>query len=81
MVYWRGSTATGSQAEVVVACNFDHLDHTWDVPFPATGTWVKFDAASGNMETVSVPSLTMNMTVPASTALMWVREDGVTGVP
>jgi len=81
MVYWRGSTATGSQAEVVIACNFDHLDHTWDVPFPATGTWVKFDAASGNMETVSVPALTMNMTVPASTALMWVREDGVTGVP
>ena len=56
MVYWRGSTATGSQAEVVVACNFDHLDHTWNIPFPATGTWVKFDAASGNMETISVPS-------------------------
>ena len=81
MVYWRGSTPTASQAEVVVACNFDHLDHTWNVAFPETGTWVKFDAASGNMETVSVPSLTLNMTVPASTALMWVREDGVTGVP
>jgi 1,4-alpha-glucan branching enzyme len=81
MVYWRGSTPNGSQAEVVVACNFDHLDHTWNVAFPSTGTWVKFDAASGNMETVSIPSLAQNITVPASTALMWVREDGVTGVP
>ena len=81
MVYWRGSTGTGSLAEVVVACNFDDVDHTWDVPFPATGTWVKYDALAGNMETVSIPVLAPTMTIPASSALMWFREDGVTGVP
>jgi pullulanase/glycogen debranching enzyme len=81
MVYWRGSTSVDTQAEVIVACNFDHLDHTWDVPFPAVGTWVKIDVAAGNVETVSIPALTHNMTVPASTALMWIQEDGTTGVP
>ncbi|MEN8008103.1 MAG: alpha-amylase family glycosyl hydrolase [Candidatus Krumholzibacteriota bacterium] len=81
MVYWRGSTNVDNQAEVVVACNFDHLDHTLDVPFPATGIWVKYDALAGNMETVSVPGPTRTMIIPASSALMWFKEDGVTGVP
>lgn len=81
LVYWRGSTAVDTQAEIVVACNFDHLDHAWDVPFPAVGTWIKYDPAAGNLATVSVPTLTVPMTIPASTALMWIREDGVTGVP
>ena len=81
MVYWRGSTTVDTQAEIVVACNFDHLDHTWDVPFPEAGTWVLFDAAAGNMRTVDVPAPTQTMTVPASTAYIWFKEDGVTGVP
>ena len=39
------------------------------------------DPAAGNMETVSVPFLAQSMTVPASTAWMWIKEDGTTGVP
>ena len=66
---------------MVVACNFDHLDHTWDIPFPAAGTWVRYDALAGNLETVSVPGAVLTLTVPASSALMWFKEDGVTGVP
>lgn len=81
MVYWRGSGTTDTQAEIVVACNFDSADHTWDIPFPASGTWIKFDAAAGNLETVILPSNLVTMTIPASTALMWVRDDGTTGVP
>jgi pullulanase/glycogen debranching enzyme len=81
MVYWRGSSTVQNDAEIVVACNFDSNDHTWDVPFPAAGTWVKFDAAASNIETVSIPSTAITMTIPASTALMWVKEDGAAGVP
>ncbi len=81
MAYWRGSTGTGNEAEVVVACNFDHLDHTWDVPFPSSGSWIKYDALAGNMEAVWIPALTENMTIPASSALMWFKEDGITAVP
>ena len=81
MVYWRGSTEVEAEAEIVVACNFDHLDHAWEIPFPAAGTWVRFDAAAGNLATVDIATTSEFMTVPASTAYLWVREDGVTGVP
>jgi 1,4-alpha-glucan branching enzyme len=81
LVYWRGSTGVPAQAEIVVACNFDSLDHAWPVPFPSPGTWVMFDLAAGYLESVDVPGTAVDMTVPASTALVWVREGGTVGVP
>ncbi len=81
LTYWRGSTTDASQAEVVVVCNFDHNDHTWAVPFPAAGTWLKYDLEGGNITMTTVGSAAETMTVPASTAYLFVRQDGVTGVP
>ncbi len=81
MTYWRGSTTASDQAEIVVVCNFDHNDHAWAVPFPATGTWLKYDLVAGNITLTPVTGSTLSMTVPASTGLIFVREDGVTGVP
>lgn len=81
LVYWRGTTAVADQAEIVVTCNFDHLDHSWDVPFPSPGVWVKYDLAGGNLQMTAVTGASVPMTVPASTGWVFVREDGVTGVP
>ncbi len=81
LTYWRGSTTTATEAEVVVACNFDHSDHNWDVPFPAPGTWLKYDLEAGNITMTTVTGSTLAMTVPASTGYIFIHEDGVTGVP
>ncbi len=81
MTYWRGSTTADDQAEIVVACNFDHADHTWAVPFPAVGTWLKYDLEAGNITLTEVDSATVTLTVPASTGYLYIRPDGVTGVP
>jgi len=81
MTYWRGSTNVSSQAEIVVACNFDHNDHAWDAPFPAAGTWLKYDLAAGTVTVTSVTGGSLALTVPASTGWVFVREDGVSGVP
>ncbi|MBU2502923.1 hypothetical protein KJ682_16455 [bacterium] len=81
MVYWRGSTGTAADAEIVVACNFDHEPHTWEVPFPADGTWVKYDLEGGNLELLALENPGYTVTVPASTGWVFVKEDGVTGVP
>ncbi len=81
LCYWRGSTAVAGQAEVVVVANFDHQDHAWDVPFPATGTWVKYDLEAGNLQYVPVEAATVPLTVPASTGWVFVRGGGISGVP
>lgn len=81
LTYWRGTSATAAAAEVVVACNFDHLDHTWNVPFPANGYWVKFDPAAGNVQSELISGGVRATTLPASTALVWFKADGSTGVP
>lgn len=81
LTYWRGTSATGTAAEVVVACNFDHVPHTWNVGFPASGTWVKFDPGADNLETEEISGASRATTLPASTALLWFKADGTTGVP
>lgn len=81
LTYWRGSTAVGSAAEVVVACNFDHAAHTWNVSFPASGAWVKYDLTAGNVEMETITGASRPTTLPASTALLWLKADGTTGVP
>lgn len=80
LTYWRGTTATGAAAEVVVACNFDSVPHTWNVGFPASGSWVKFDPAAGNVETETISGAQRPTTLPASTALLWLKADGTSGV-
>jgi 1,4-alpha-glucan branching enzyme len=81
LVYWRGSTNTSADAEVVVACNFDHLDHELTVPFPRAGTWVRFDPYAGWVMTEVLETASLTLDLPASTALVWVRQNATTGVP
>ena len=51
--FCRGTTADPATHEVVVAANFDGQDHTWTVPFPMSGEWVKFDPVARNPGSVS----------------------------
>jgi 1,4-alpha-glucan branching enzyme len=81
LTYSRGTTADPNAHEVLVAANFDSQDHTWEVPFPMVGGWVKFDALYGYVEPVFISSLQQTVSVPAGSALVWFREDGTTGVP
>ena len=81
LTYWRGSTSTSAAAEIVVACNFDHVDHTWNIAFPASGNWVKFDLAADNVQLEMINGASRPTTLPASTALVWIKADGSTGVP
>jgi 1,4-alpha-glucan branching enzyme len=81
LTYWRGVTSTADQAEVVVVCNFDHQDHTWNVPFPAAGEWMRYDVHTGNVQAWPVASTAPQMTVPASTGWVFVRDSGTSGVP
>jgi len=81
MVYWRGSTTAPGAAEVVVACNFDDADHAWTVPFPTSGAWVRYDPHAGYVMTEVLDTSSLTLTVPASTALMWIKAGGTTGVP
>jgi hypothetical protein len=64
-----------------VALNFDHNDHAWTVPFPVDGTWYRMYPISGAREYVAVPPGGLALTVPASTGIIWIRDDGITGVP
>jgi len=81
LTYWRGTTALGSAAEVVVACNFDNAPHTWNVSFPTSGNWVKLDLGADNVETEMISGAMRPTTLPASTALLWLKADGTSGVP
>ncbi|MBK7187385.1 MAG: hypothetical protein IPH86_01475 [bacterium] len=81
LTYWRGTTAAAGAAEVVVACNFDHSPHTWNVSFPTSGSWVKYDLTAGNVETETISGAMRPTTLPASTALLWLKADGSSGVP
>lgn len=81
LVYWRGSTGTAAGAEIVVAANFDHQDHDLTVPFPASGYWIRWDFAPFHQYTELVSGNQLATTLPASSAVMWVRGDSSTGVP
>jgi 1,4-alpha-glucan branching enzyme len=81
MVYWRGETTDPAAAAIVAALNFDHDDHAWTIPFPAAGNWFRFYPISGALQPVTVPPGGLTLTIPASSGMLWIREDGVTGVP
>lgn len=81
VVYWRGPTGTAANASLVVAANFDHLDHGLTVPFPAPGPWYRMHPVTGAVQLVDVPAGGLPVTLPASEARLWLRADGLTGVP
>ncbi len=81
ITYSRGATSDPTAHDVLVAANFDSQDHTWAVPFPRLGSWVKFDALASNLESVLVSDLNQTVTVTAGSALVWFWADGTTDVP
>ena len=81
LVYWRGGTGAANDATAVVACNFDHNDHAWTIPFPAAGTWRRFHPVSGAWQAETVSGGGMYLNLPASTGILWLKDDGITGVP
>lgn len=78
--YWRGSTSVAGAAEIVVALNLDGSDHPFPVRFPADGLWQRYHAEQGAWEQVAVSGGELAVTLPASSALLFLREDGVTGI-
>jgi len=78
--YWRGSTATPTAAEIVVALNLDGADHPFVVQFPADGTWIRFRAELEVWEYVTVIGGELPVLLEASSGVLFVREDGVTGI-
>ncbi len=81
ITYWRGSTVQSQDAQIVVAANFDHQDHTWTVPFPSSGHYAQVDMITGAGLWIEVTDGNLLLTVPASTAMLWVKEDGISAVP
>ncbi|MFH1843315.1 MAG: alpha-amylase family glycosyl hydrolase [bacterium] len=81
LVYWRGESTFANDATVVVACNFDHIDHAWTVPFPTDGVWHLLHPVSGAWEAQTVSGGGRYLNLPASTGNLWVKYDGLTGVP
>ena len=80
LCYWRGG-AVSSQAEIVVALNFDHNDHTWPVAFPVNGTWHRYHPENGAWEAVEITGNQLVFAQPASSGALWRKADGSTGVP
>ncbi|MCK4548040.1 MAG: hypothetical protein KAW17_11440 [Candidatus Eisenbacteria sp.] len=70
--YWR-YLGSPDQADIVVASNFDHSDHVFDIPFPSSGTWYYYDPDDGTTP-VTVKDDTLNLTLAASTAYIFVRD-------
>jgi glycosidase len=81
MVYWRGPTGSAGDATLVVALNFDHNDRSWTIPFPAAGTWYRFWPVTGAKQRITVPAEGLALTLEASSGIVWLKDDGVTGVP
>jgi len=81
LCYWRGETGVAADAEIVVAANFDHEDHAWDVQFPSDGLWELLDPVAGTWTEVTVSEGQLYQTIPASTARLWRVFDDVTAVP
>ncbi|HPF36657.1 MAG TPA: hypothetical protein P5571_13805, partial [Candidatus Krumholzibacteria bacterium] len=67
-------------AEIVVALNLDGADHPFSVQFPADGTWLRFRAEEGVWEYVTVNGGELAVTLEASSGMVFVREDGATGI-
>jgi 1,4-alpha-glucan branching enzyme len=81
LLYWRGSTTDQAQSEVVVAANFDHVDHALTVPFPTPGYWARHNLAQGTVNISLIGDTSLDIDLPASSAILWVKANGTTGVP
>lgn len=81
ITYWRGTTTQSSEAQIVVAANFDHQDHTWTIPFPSSGYYARLSLDGGPIYWTEVTDGNLLLTVPASTAMLWVKADGISAVP
>ena len=72
--YWRYPGAGLLWVDIVVAANYDHTDHDFDIPFPMSGTWYHFDPDHGTSP-VTVTDDTLSMTLAASTAYIFLAEE------
>ncbi len=80
LCYWRGDNSTEADAEVVVMLNFDHLDHTVPIPFPADGTWLRYHPENRAWEYVQVSGGSLSMDLDASSGVLFRKLDGPTSV-
>ena len=78
--YWRGTTDTAANAEVVVALNFDSAAHSLPVKFPADGLWMRLHPDSGAWEHVMISGGELAMTLGAGQGVLFLKNDGVTSV-
>ena len=81
LTYSRGTTGDSSTHEVLVTANFGAQERSWDVWFPVTGSWVKYDPVAGSAAPVNLDQNSLTVTVPAGQAFVWTRNDGTSGVP
>jgi 1,4-alpha-glucan branching enzyme len=72
--YWRYAGTDANAADLVVAANFDHADHKFAVAFPASGTWYRWDPETGQTVSVDVVGGALPVTLPASTAFLYVKD-------
>ncbi|MFC1572008.1 alpha-amylase family glycosyl hydrolase [Candidatus Eisenbacteria bacterium] len=72
--YWRDASGTAINADIVVVLNFDHADHGFAIPFPVSGTWYDYDPESGIASEVDVAQDTLQVTLAASTAYIYLKD-------
>ena len=78
--YWRGPNSNSADAEIVVALNFDNYDHTFWIPFPENSTWMKMNPELGTWEAWDVSFGGLEVTIPASSGILWKKHDGISSV-
>jgi hypothetical protein len=71
--YWRFPGSQPTEADIVVASNFDHADHEFQIPFPSSGTWYRYDPETGAVP-VEVEDSQLSMILSASTAHLFLKE-------
>ena|GEM_PF-1660061 len=75
LCYWRYPGTDPGAADVVVASNYDHDAHDFDIPFPSSGTWHLFEPESGTTTPVLVEGGSLGVTLAASTAYLFLADD------
>ena len=71
--YWRYPGSVTSDADIVVASNYDHEDHEFTVVFPSSGTWHLLDPETGSSTPVEVTGQNLTTTLTASTAYIFLK--------
>lgn len=72
--YWRFQGSNPGNADIVIASNYDHADHDFTIDFPTSGTWYLLDPENGTAVDVQVEGNTLQTTLPASTARIYLKE-------